>query len=196
MLPSGCLEWGLRRPRPIQSLMSIGYELELNLFGPLYAIQAVVPVMRQGGGGLNLNVSSTVTKRRTTASLSRAATRAPGTPVRPATVPPDLRPPPRPAGRNRAKRRALAIRRTWPHATAPIPRLPVRWTYSRQRRARVQGASAPDTGSIRAPPARLSLLRHFRRSPMNRPPVPLPRRCRPCPLRGVSIAATSPPCPL
>jgi NADP-dependent 3-hydroxy acid dehydrogenase YdfG len=38
--------------------------LELNVFGVLYAIQAVVPVMRQGSGGLILNVSSMVSKMR------------------------------------------------------------------------------------------------------------------------------------
>ena len=36
--------------------------IELNLFGPLHAIQAVVPTMRQHGGGLILNVSSMVSK--------------------------------------------------------------------------------------------------------------------------------------
>jgi short-subunit dehydrogenase len=36
--------------------------LELNVFGALYAIQAVVPKMRQGGGGLIINISSMVTK--------------------------------------------------------------------------------------------------------------------------------------
>src|SRR5271166_6596346 len=35
--------------------------IDLNIFGPLYAIQAVVPKMRQGGG-LILNISSNVTK--------------------------------------------------------------------------------------------------------------------------------------
>ncbi len=36
--------------------------IELNLFGPLHAIQAVVPKMRQSGGGLIINVSSMVSK--------------------------------------------------------------------------------------------------------------------------------------
>jgi short-subunit dehydrogenase len=36
--------------------------IELNVFGPLHAIQAVVPKMRQGGGGLIINISSMVTK--------------------------------------------------------------------------------------------------------------------------------------
>ncbi len=34
----------------------------LNVLGPIYAIQAVVPKMRQGGGGLILNISSRVSK--------------------------------------------------------------------------------------------------------------------------------------
>lgn len=36
--------------------------VDLNLFGSLYAIQAVVPLLRQRGGGLIINVSSNVTK--------------------------------------------------------------------------------------------------------------------------------------
>ncbi len=36
--------------------------VELNIFGPLYMIQAVVPRMRARGGGLIVNVSSTVTR--------------------------------------------------------------------------------------------------------------------------------------
>lgn len=35
---------------------------ELNLFGPLSAMQAVVPVMRRQGGGLIINISSNVSK--------------------------------------------------------------------------------------------------------------------------------------
>ncbi len=36
--------------------------IDLNIFGPLYAMQAVVPKMRQTGGGLILNISSNVTR--------------------------------------------------------------------------------------------------------------------------------------
>jgi short-subunit dehydrogenase len=36
--------------------------LELNVWGPLHAMQAVIPVMRKSGGGLIINVSSMVTK--------------------------------------------------------------------------------------------------------------------------------------
>jgi NADP-dependent 3-hydroxy acid dehydrogenase YdfG len=50
--------------------------LELNVFGVLYAIQAVVPIMRQGGGGLILNVSSMVSKMRIPGLAAYAATKA------------------------------------------------------------------------------------------------------------------------
>ena len=36
--------------------------MELNVFGPLAAMQAVVPIMKQDGGGLILNISSQVSK--------------------------------------------------------------------------------------------------------------------------------------
>jgi short-subunit dehydrogenase len=36
--------------------------LDLNLWGPLHAMQAVIPLMRKSGGGLIMNVSSMVTK--------------------------------------------------------------------------------------------------------------------------------------
>ncbi len=36
--------------------------IELNLFGPLYALQAVVPTMRAQGGGVIINISSSVSK--------------------------------------------------------------------------------------------------------------------------------------
>ena len=36
--------------------------IELNLFGPLHAIQAVVPKMREQGGGVIINISSNVSK--------------------------------------------------------------------------------------------------------------------------------------
>jgi|WetSurMetagenome_2_1015567.scaffolds.fasta_scaffold274907_2 short-subunit dehydrogenase len=43
----------------IQSLKDV---LELNLFGPLYAIQEAVSHMKNSGGGLIINISSMVTK--------------------------------------------------------------------------------------------------------------------------------------
>jgi short-subunit dehydrogenase len=36
--------------------------MELNVFGPLYAMQTVIPIMRQQGGGLIINISSGVSK--------------------------------------------------------------------------------------------------------------------------------------
>ena len=49
---------------PVSSVSIEDYRqiIDLNIFGPLYAIQAVVPKMREGGGGLILNISSTVTQ--------------------------------------------------------------------------------------------------------------------------------------
>ncbi len=38
--------------------------IELNMFGPVYAIQASVPKMRTNGGGIIINVSSMVSKMR------------------------------------------------------------------------------------------------------------------------------------
>ncbi len=50
--------------------------LELNVFGVLFAMQAVIPVMRQGGGGLILNVSSNVSKMHIPGLGAYAATKA------------------------------------------------------------------------------------------------------------------------
>jgi len=36
--------------------------MDLNVFGPLLAMQAVIPIMRQQGGGMILNISSGVTR--------------------------------------------------------------------------------------------------------------------------------------
>ena len=36
--------------------------IELNMFGPLHAIQAVVPKMKEQGGGVIINISSNVSK--------------------------------------------------------------------------------------------------------------------------------------
>lgn len=36
--------------------------IELNLFGPLYAMQAVIPKMKEQGGGVIINISSLVSK--------------------------------------------------------------------------------------------------------------------------------------
>ena len=49
--------------------------LELNVFGPLYAIQAVVPKMRQDKGGLIINISSMVSKMHIPGLAAYAATK-------------------------------------------------------------------------------------------------------------------------
>jgi short-subunit dehydrogenase len=50
--------------------------IELNIFGPLYAIQAAVPKMRQSGGGLIINISSMVSKMRLPGLAAYAATKS------------------------------------------------------------------------------------------------------------------------
>jgi len=50
--------------------------MELNLYGALFAIQAVVPKMRLGGGGVILNISSMVSKLRLPGLGTYAATKA------------------------------------------------------------------------------------------------------------------------
>jgi short-subunit dehydrogenase len=49
---------------PIESVDVDGYRdiMELNVYGPLIAIQEVIPHMRRQGGGMILNVSSRVSK--------------------------------------------------------------------------------------------------------------------------------------
>lgn len=49
--------------------------MELNVFGVLYAIQAVVPYMRQAGGGMIINISSMVSKMRLPGLGTYAATK-------------------------------------------------------------------------------------------------------------------------
>ena len=50
--------------------------VELNMYGPVYAMQAAVPKMRLGGGGLVVNVSSMVSKMRIPGLGIYAATKA------------------------------------------------------------------------------------------------------------------------
>lgn len=50
--------------------------IDLNVLGPVYAIQAVVPVMRRQGGGLILNISSMVSKMNIPGLAGYAATKA------------------------------------------------------------------------------------------------------------------------
>ncbi|MBI1277213.1 MAG: SDR family NAD(P)-dependent oxidoreductase, partial [Anaerolineaceae bacterium] len=49
---------------PIEHINVEQYQqiIELNLFGVLYAMQAVIPIMREQGGGLIINISSNVSK--------------------------------------------------------------------------------------------------------------------------------------
>jgi len=49
---------------------------DLNVYAPLLLIQAAVPVMRKGGGGLIINVSSMVSKMRIPGLAAYAATKA------------------------------------------------------------------------------------------------------------------------
>ena len=50
--------------------------LELNVFGPMYAIQAAVPRMKQTGGGLIINISSMVSKMKIPGLGTYAATKS------------------------------------------------------------------------------------------------------------------------
>lgn len=50
--------------------------LDLNVFGPLAAMQAAIPLMRQQGGGLVINVSSMVSKMHIPGLAAYAATKA------------------------------------------------------------------------------------------------------------------------
>ncbi len=51
-------------------------QFELNVLGPLHAMQAVIPVMERNGGGLIINVSSNVTKMQLPGIGAYAATKA------------------------------------------------------------------------------------------------------------------------
>ncbi|HUI72582.1 MAG TPA: SDR family NAD(P)-dependent oxidoreductase [Spirochaetia bacterium] len=53
---------GLYGPIEATDLAQYRSIMELNVFGPVAAMQAVIPVMRKQGGGLILNVSSAVSK--------------------------------------------------------------------------------------------------------------------------------------
>lgn len=50
--------------------------IDLNILGPLYAMQAVIPKMRQTGGGLILNISSMVSKMQIPGLAGYAASKA------------------------------------------------------------------------------------------------------------------------
>ena len=50
---------------PVEKVDMAGYQsiVELNVYGPLRAMQAVIPQMRKQGGGMILNISSMVSKQ-------------------------------------------------------------------------------------------------------------------------------------
>lgn len=50
--------------------------IELNVMGPLHAMQAVVPIMREHGGGIVINISSMVSKMRIPGLAGYAATKS------------------------------------------------------------------------------------------------------------------------
>lgn len=50
--------------------------LDINLLGPFRGMQAVIPVMKEGGGGSIINISSNSTQRLTAITTSYAATKA------------------------------------------------------------------------------------------------------------------------
>jgi short-subunit dehydrogenase len=50
--------------------------MELNVFGPIYATQAVVPYMRQAGGGIIVNISSMTSKMNIPGLAGYAASKA------------------------------------------------------------------------------------------------------------------------
>ena len=53
---------GMRAPVESIDLDDYRSVMELNVFGPLIAMQEVIPIMRRQGGGMILNVSSMVTR--------------------------------------------------------------------------------------------------------------------------------------
>ena len=53
---------GMRAPVESIDLGDYRSIIDLNVFGPLIAMQQVIPIMRKQGGGMILNVSSMVTK--------------------------------------------------------------------------------------------------------------------------------------
>ncbi len=50
--------------------------IDLNIFGPLYAMQAVIPKMRETGGGLIVNISSMTSKMHIPGLAAYASTKA------------------------------------------------------------------------------------------------------------------------
>jgi len=50
--------------------------IDLNIFGPLLAMQAIIPIMREHGGGMIINISSMVSKMRIPGLAAYAATKS------------------------------------------------------------------------------------------------------------------------
>ena len=50
--------------------------VDLNIYGPVYAMQAVIPLMRQNGGGIILNISSMTSKMSIPGLAGYASTKA------------------------------------------------------------------------------------------------------------------------
>ena len=53
---------GMHVPVEIADLEDLAYIMSLNFYGPLIAMQAVIPIMKKQGGGTIVNISSMVTK--------------------------------------------------------------------------------------------------------------------------------------
>jgi NADP-dependent 3-hydroxy acid dehydrogenase YdfG len=67
---------GLHVPIEQIQLADLAAITELNVYGPLLAMQAVIPLMRRGGGGHIVNVSSGTTLMTPTGTAGYAATKA------------------------------------------------------------------------------------------------------------------------
>ena len=67
---------GMAAPVESASFQDFQSIIELNVYGPVRAMQAVIPLMRQGGGGVIANVSSMVSKMHIPGLGAYAATKA------------------------------------------------------------------------------------------------------------------------
>jgi len=67
---------GMAAPVESASFQDFQSLIELNVFGPLRAMQAAIPLMRRGGGGVIANVSSMVSKMHIPGLGAYAATKA------------------------------------------------------------------------------------------------------------------------
>jgi NADP-dependent 3-hydroxy acid dehydrogenase YdfG len=69
----------LRAPASDIKIADFQSIIELNVYGPLLAMQAVIPHMRQQGGGSIVNISSNVSKMAIPTIGAYAATKTPST---------------------------------------------------------------------------------------------------------------------